>query len=346
MLDAVPGDLDKREGSFVWDAIAPASIELAQLYIALERVLALAFAGDHRGAAYGLYLERRAAEHGLLRNAATKATGEVTFAGSDGAVIPAGTLVATTGGIRFVTTAATTVQGGKARAIVESVEPGDRANVPSGAVTMLPMSIPGVTGVENKAAMEGGTEAETDAALTARLLEKVRHPSTSGNVAHYLQWAKEVAGVGDARVLPLWNGPGTVKVILIDAEKRPAAASIVADTAAHIESVRPIGASVTVESAAGLAINVTAEVTLDMSVPGTTKEKVSALFEAALQQHLQDIAFRQSYVSYARMGTLLMNIPGVQDYANMTINGGTANLSLADTQVAVAGTVVLTCLTE
>ena len=37
MLDVVPSDLDKREGSFIYDGISPAAIELALAYIELDR---------------------------------------------------------------------------------------------------------------------------------------------------------------------------------------------------------------------------------------------------------------------------------------------------------------------
>ncbi|MDF2651716.1 MAG: Baseplate family protein, partial [Paenibacillus sp.] len=36
MLDRVPDDVDKRQGSIIYDALAPAASELAAIYIALD----------------------------------------------------------------------------------------------------------------------------------------------------------------------------------------------------------------------------------------------------------------------------------------------------------------------
>ena len=44
------------------------------------------------------------------------------------------------------------------------------------------------------------------------ILKKVSLPATSGSKYHYIQWAKEINGVGNAKCLPLWNGNGTVKL--------------------------------------------------------------------------------------------------------------------------------------
>lgn len=335
MLDAVPSDLEKREGSFIYDAISPAAIELALAYIELDRVLQLGFAQT----TYGQYLDYRAAEHGLTRKPATKATGQVTITGSEGTVVPSGSVFATGSGVRFVTTAEVTIDAtGQVVADIEAEEAGASGNVPANTITVIPVAIAGVTGVNNPEPTSGGADEESDADLLARLLEKVRTPATSGNASHYKQWALEVAGVGDAKVFPIWNGPGTVKVVVIDSNKQPASAEIVQNVADYIEEVRPIGATVTVESATGLSIDITATIVLDT---GAVLADVQAAFESALTDYLADIAFIQNYVSYAQVGSLLLDTPGVLDYSNLTLNGGTGNVTVGDTQVAVLGTVTL-----
>jgi uncharacterized phage protein gp47/JayE len=210
--------------------------------------------------------------------------------------------------------------------------------VPTGSITEIPVSIAGVTAVTNANPTTGGTDQETDAALLERLLEKVRTPATSGNVAHYLQWAKSVSGVGDAIVFPIWDGNGTVKVVVIDANKEPASAEIVSDVEDYIAEVRPIGATVTVVAATALDIDVVATLSL---ATGAIVADVKTAFEAALVSYLQQIAFKQSYVSYAQVGSLLLDTPGILDYSNLTLNTGTGNVAIGDAQVAVKGTVTL-----
>lgn len=336
LLSRVPDTLNKHEGSFIWDALSPAALEIAQIYIELDLVLQWGFAQT----TYGEYLDYRAAEHGLERKAATKAVGQVTITGTHGAIVPENSLFATAAGVQFETVAEVTIDETETiTADIRAVEAGNRGNVPAGVITEIPVSIPGVTAVTNALPITGGTDTETDAALLARLLEKVRLPATSGNVAHYLQWAKEVPGVGDAKILPLWNGAGTVKVIVIDSNKQPASADIVQNVADYIETVRPIGATVTVVSATSLAINVSATLTL---AEGYTIPGVQPAIEAALTAYLKGIAFQQDYVSYAQIGNFIIDTPGVLDYANLLVNGETGNVAIETEQVPIKGTVTLT----
>lgn len=69
MLSNVDDGLDKREGSVIYDAIAPAALELANFYIALDMVMNEVFA---ESASY-YYLIKRASERGLLPREETKA---------------------------------------------------------------------------------------------------------------------------------------------------------------------------------------------------------------------------------------------------------------------------------
>ena len=77
--------------------------------------------------------------------------------------------------------------------------------------------IPNLTLIRNEKAFTNGTDEETDESLLERLLDRVRHPIGSGNKSAYRQWAKEISGVAEAEAIPLWNGPGTVQVIIIGA---------------------------------------------------------------------------------------------------------------------------------
>lgn len=335
MLENVPSDLDKREGSFVQDGLSPAAIEFALAYIKLSEVLQLGFAQT----AYGQYLDYRAAERGLTRKTATKAVGFVTVTGSNGTTIPVGSLFATAAGVQFQALTSGVISEGQTEINVEAVEPGASGNAEAGYINQIPVSIAGVTAVTNAYATSGGVDDESDEDLLNRLLERVRTPATSGNKAHYIQWAKDVAGVGDAKCFPIWNGPGSVKVVVIDSNKQPANNGIVLEVAGYIEEQKPIGATITVESATGLNINVSATIVL---VSGYVLSDVQSAFEQAIIDHLKEIAFKYSYVSYAKIGALLFDTPGVADYSNLLVNAGAINVPIGDNQVAIKGTVALT----
>lgn len=348
MLDAVPPDLDKSEGSFIYDALAPVAAELAQAAIWAQEVLRRGFAET----TFGQYLDLRAAEHGLTRKPAVKAAGQVTFTGTPGTVIPADTQVSTVGSeaapaIFFVTKSDATIgTEGTVTVDIEAVEAGASGNVAAGTITMLVQPVAGVTSVTNTAATSGGTDVEDDASLLARLLAKVRNPGTSGNKADYKNWALEVSGVGDAQIIPLWNGNGTVKVVLLDTNKLPASQAIVDAVQAYIdpdpaqgEGKAPIGAAVTVVAATAVNINVSAIVIHD----GTrTIGDIQADFESALVNYLKEIAFSNDpTVRYNKIGSLLLDVQGVTDYSNLLVNGGTSNVAINAGEVAIKGTVSL-----
>ncbi|HWL13457.1 MAG TPA: baseplate J/gp47 family protein [Ureibacillus sp.] len=183
-----------------------------------------------------------------------------------------------------------------------------------------------------------GADEESDEALYNRFLEEKNSPATSGNMSDYKRWAKEVAGVGDVKVIPIWNGPGTVKVIIIDSTKRAASTELIDNVYEHIEDVRPIGATVTIVSGKEKNINVTATVTL---ANGYNIGQVQIAFKELLINYFSSIAFRDTYVSYARIGNLLLETPGIGDYANLLINNSTANIILLDEEIPVLGTVSL-----
>lgn len=202
------------------------------------------------------------------------------------------------------------------------------------------------TAIDNDKA-EGGTDAETDASLVARYYDFLRNPGTSGNAAHYRQWAREVDGVGDVQVMPLWGGPGTVKVLLVSPNNQPVDNTVVSNCAAHIEKNRPVGPTVTVMSAAGLSIDVSASVVIKSS---TTAKAVQSAFETALSAYLQKLtaeAYAQAAVgdyevTYNRVGYILLDIDGVVDFTELTVNGGESDIVIAADEVPVPGNVEVT----
>lgn len=335
MLNNISDDYDKSEGSFFCDAVTPVATELSKSYGEQDKILEHVFVET----ATDDYLTRKCAEMGINRKQATKATGQVEITGTAAAVVPQGTLVATEL-VTFETTKKTTLDNtGKVTVNVECKQVGAVGNVPANSVKYFPVTLEGLDKVNNMEPFTGGYDTEIDEQLRERFYEKVNEPPTSGNVAHYKMWAKEVQGVGDAKIFPLWNGNGTVKVVVCDAEARAASAELIGEVSTHIEVERPIGAAVTVESATEKAINVSAKITL---IHGRTLEQVKTDLEKSLVEMFKVIAFNGAYVSYAKIGALLFDMYGVGDYSDLLINGGTENIPLYDVEIPTFGTVVLT----
>lgn len=502
MLDALPDDLDKSEGGFVWDALAPAAIELALAAQWAQEVLRRVFAST----TFGAYLDLRAEEHGLTRRPAVQATGVVTFSGVQGTVIPVGTRVSTASSdvvpaILFETTEEATIPpAGIVDVPVRAVEGGIDGNVAAGTITFLATVLAGVNSVTNAQPTSGGLDEEDDASLLARYLQRVRNPSAGGNKADYINWALEVPGVGGVAVVPVRDGPGTVSVVIVDSDKKPADQALVDkvqdyiapphrllfeaedlplagqggsidgtqvddsgdsvklmhdpdDDAAVLHQIKdadtellpqpgiwqarirlkadstsssvallwiamwndtigaeaeqspggdpavlslaaedlstsfaeyvlpfywngsdyihlaifrqrtdtttvvwvdqvtyrstfsrddgdgkaPIGARVSVEPATAVLVNVSATLTI---ADGYNAASVQAAVTQSIDAYLKSLAFTSDNdVRYARIANAILDTPGVQDYQNLLVNGGTANVTIGEQEVAVLGTV-------
>ncbi len=336
MLSSIDNSLDKREGSVVHDLTFPAAIELAHAYIELDSVLGLGFAETTEG----IYLDLRAGEFGLTRKPSVKAKGSVTFSGPAGTIVPASTRIQTAKNVFFVTLSDVALTNGTGTVEAEAEVGGVRGNVSAGTINALaPGPLYGIVTVTNPTAFDGGSDTETDEALLQRLKTHVQKPVTSGNANHYKQWALEVPGIGDAKVYPIWDGPGTVKVVLLDTEKTAPAQTIIDATAEHIEANKPIGATVTVVGASELAVDVSASLTLSN---GATLEDAETQFTSLLNDYLKSIAFTGEIIRYTRIANLLLDVTNVIDYSDLTVNGGTVNVQPNDEQVGVAGVVTLT----
>ena len=295
----------KIEGTFEYDMLASNSIEFAKTEVELEQLYKACFADT----SWGEYLTMIAEQYGVLRRAATKATGTITLTGKG--IVPTGSLFTTAAGTKFQTLEYRNVNG-TADVPVEAVNAGEAGDVKENTITVIPMSIPGITAVTNAEATSGGYDEEDDEDLLKRYLEKVRLPATSGNKHEYYEWAKSVSGVGDARVIPIWNGPGTVKVIIVDANMQVAPASLIQSVADYIETVRPIGATVTVVSPTPIPVTITAKIsgTLD-------KEQFLKDVNAYIAGKGMDLRS----LSYARCIDILLNQTTVADCADVRLNG-------------------------
>jgi uncharacterized phage protein gp47/JayE len=335
MLDNITDKVDKTENSFVHDAISPAAIKFAEAYIDLEVLSGKLDVENLEGDE----LERYVYQHsGIERRPATKARGTVRVEGEEGARVSRGDLVAA-GDINFIVLESKDIGvEGFTEVEVECEELGTIGNVPADAITQFPISILGITNVYNPEPATGGYEEESDRELLERYYEKIKTPAISGNKHHYLVWAKEVVGVGDARVIPLWDGPGTVKVVIIDSNKEPASQALIDEVSKHIEEERPIGADVTVTSAQPKKIDMELTIIKDEM---HTLEQVKANIRKGISDYFAEVAFRQDFISYAHIGRVLLDCEGVLDYSDLTINGDTENITLDYEEIPILDEVIV-----
>lgn len=329
-------DISTREGSYANTLVSVAAYQLFKLYQQFPSLLHMVFPDETSGE----YIDKNAAQVGMTRTPGTKATVGVTFTGTDGTYIAAGTaLYAPESGLQFLTTEDATIANGSATATAEAAEVGSDYNLPSGSITSLYVNIAGVIGVTNAAAATGGTDVESDADFFARYHQRRTLPITSGNKNHYITWATEVNGVAYANCEPLWNGNGTVRVIIAGADRGPVDETIRQNCYDHIEEERPIGATVTVVSVVTREIPLTATVTL---LDGYTTEDVKNQLTAAVGELLASQTFGEEVrVPFSRFLACLLQCPGVADYSALTVDGGMSAITINAEDAAVVGTVAI-----
>ena len=167
-------DVSAVEGTFSFDTLAANAKEFEKAYAEMDLMMDAAFPQT----SWGIYLDRLADElAGLSRRAATPAVVTLSIAGTAGVTVPAGSLFATASGTNFATDEAVKLDDkgtGTVKATAQSTGAG--GNVAAGSITVIPVSIYGVSKVMNEAAAYNGYEEETDGALLERILFAVRQP--------------------------------------------------------------------------------------------------------------------------------------------------------------------------
>lgn len=340
MIADIDDKYDKSKGSFVYDVLSAGANKFAHYDESIDTMVERRFATT----ATGKDLQYVVVDHGVIPKTSTKSNGPVTITGIVGSPITKGEMVSADAvKFKFIQDSIIPASG-TIDVMVECEIYGTKGNVPIGAIRFFPKTLQGLQSVTNKTAFTNGYDGEEDPELKERFFEKVQEPATSGNEAEYKAWAKSIAGVSDARVIPLWdknngkNGAGTVKVIIINSDKRAADQTLIDSVKTYIESVRPVGATVTVESAAELLINVSATLIL---APGQVLDNVKTVVKTNITNYLKTIAFKQSFVSFAAISSIIFNSQGVTDVSNLNLNGGAANVQIENEQVAVLGSVLV-----
>lgn len=331
----VPNDLDISVGSYEYDAIEPTNTEFAVAYFMLRNVILIAFP-QH---SFGEWLTLAAEARGVYRKQSTFASGYLAITGAVGVIIPAGTKftnVVPAGSalpIKYYTVQKPGTIGadGSCRIKVVADDSGIVGNVTAGEICLNITDIPNLTLIHNPEAFTNGADEESDESLLERLLERVRHPTGSGNKNDYRQWAKEVPGVVDAEPIPLWDGPGTVQVIIVGAGGIPIP-DIVPNVKEYLDPAdhegegvgkAPIGAVVTVITTDNYAIRIDInglEYQSGYNLSITKAEIIKAVKEKIAEVSIGGLVRIHDVEDSVR------HVIGIRDFAEVLLNGRNANI--------------------
>lgn len=339
MLDRVPDDIDKREGSVIWDALSPAALELEFLYMSLEYTLNQGFADTSERE----YLIRRCAERGIIPYEATNAILKGVF-------IPS-TIDVT--GQRFSLNKLNYVvikpiEGEDGAYQVQCETSGTAGNQNFG--SLIPIEY--IDGLESATLTElliPGEEEEETEALRTRYFEAFRNKGYGGNVQDYLDKTNSIMGVGATKVTAVWNGAGTVKLTILDAEFNRASSALIETVQNEIDpyqdgkglGVAPIGHIVTVDTADEITVNVSTVIEFDIGYgwgnrQGAIAENISA-YLLELRKNWGNV--ENVIVRISQIETRLLSVPGIIDVSGTKINGTAGNLTITGNGIPVIGAV-------
>ena len=267
MLDSVPEDIDTREGSVIYDALAPAATVLAEQALNMADIVRETYIST----ADGQFLDYRAAEHGTARIKATKAQVRATATDETGAA-----LTTVRVGDQFSSIGAEpityTVQSVEDdhSFIMASNTAGTSANSYTGQILPITPN-DALNYAEITAVTVPARDDEDDETLRSRLLQATPWLAYGGNIADYQAMLADIPEVGAAQIYPTWAGGGTVKLVIVGTDYLPASASLISEVKEKIDPVpgqgvglAPIDHTVTVVAPAPKTLGVSISVDVDI----------------------------------------------------------------------------------
>lgn len=288
------------------------------------------------------FLLRIAAMFGITPTPAAFATGNFTATGTNGTLIPAGTIIRLDEATAYrVVTGQTISGGGTATLPLIALIAGTTANIPAGTTLTFESPVLGVaaTGVVATGGMTGGASEENTEEVRERLLLRLRQPPTGGSDQDYIGWTLRAPGVTRAWVYRHELGLGTVVVrfVLDDPDTGevgfPSGGDISA-VAAIIAAERPTTAYVEVVAPTDLPVPFTISL-----VPNTADTRAAATSE--LDDLLRRVAepgdgAGRGTVLLSQIRTAVGNAAGVTDY---TITVPSANVVPGTGALPTVGTI-------
>ena len=359
MLDNVPDDIDQREGSIVFDALAPAAMAMAQQSLQMANIIRQSYIKT----AQGEFLDYRAVEHGTARYVATQTEVKAKFLDSDGNAINNVQI-----GDQFASIGETpifyTVQkvNDDLTGELTADDPGTTANSYIGQI--LPVtSNDSLSWAEITEIVAPARDEETDDHLRDRLLKADDWVAYGGNVADYLSMLSKISEVGAGQVYPVWNGAGTVKLVILNNDLMPASPDLVKKVKNIIDpedrealgyGLAPIDHQVTVVAPSILTVDVASTVTIDSkqnadTVKAKIKDAIENYFELLRQSwNTVDQKTGRGYsqtVYRSKILSQMMSVEGVINASVPVLNGIDGDIALTfnnqTSELPILGEVVL-----
>ena len=350
MIDRVTAkypNLDNREGSIIFDALAPAAIELAIMYVELDNAMKESF------------VETATREY-ILKGCEQMGMDTSVFAASRGIHkgvfnIPVAIGSRWSCDIYNYTVSEEIDKEGELYAYrLECDTYGTAPNNQTGTLIPITENPQDLTSAELVGVLIEGENETPDDEVREAYFEYVNSVATDGNVAQYKRWCANYDGIGHARVFALPDGvPNTVKVSILSESNTKASDELIEEFQNYLDpgikgmgdGVAPIGAFVTVTTATEMPINVSGTIKL---ANGYSEEEVKTNITNVLTKYFSELAYTKSQVPYMNVGATILSAEGVDFIADLTIGyfnedlnievSGITDIYLDDEVIPVVGT--------
>lgn len=346
MMANLPADIDDMPGGFPYDFTMPAALEKAEfINFHLVRAIMIGFPQY----AWDDWLDLHGQQVHLLRHEEQRATGYVTVGGKTGTLIPAGTIFCVPSVDNAPAIEYSTDEDGiigdeeKILLAVTAVVSGIGSNVPPNSITIMKSPNKNVMSVNNENQVTGGTERESNDNFYDRIAAEYANSMTYlGNDSDYVRWAKE-AGAGDCIVISAADGPGTVKLVLVDENGQPAGDTLLNAVYRHIVSPDDRSQRLLPTACAKLSCVAATMTMISYTCTGLVYDDTTSIkqivedFREAVKA-VYDQAKNEGVLRYNDIRPLLSTIPGVEDFDTFLINGKMENIGLAKTEYPETGT--------
>ena len=327
-------NLDDREGSLIFNALAPAAIELAIAYTELDNIRNESFVDTASRGYILLGCEQMGIDIGQFGASAG------TFKGEFDVEVEIGSRW----NCDLYNFLVTEYIGKNAnnyheyKMLCEST--GTGANNLTGTLTPITDAPSGLTHAALTECLIEGENEKTDDEIRTTYYNYLNSNVQDGNVAQYERWCNEYDGVGNYKITPLQYGANTVGISILSASNRAASQTLIDEVQKYFDpgiegmgnGVAPIGAFVTVSTASELPINVSATITLKSGYSDTSG------INTAIEKFFYDIAYEKTQVSYMTLGAAILDVEGVESISNLKLNNSTNDITLGTYQIPVLGT--------
>jgi len=315
-LDNLKNPLSKMEGTYNFDIAATFGITAEEVYKELEFWEKQTFIDT---ATEDEYVDKHALMFGVKRRVGTKAKGTLKITGKANSIIEENTIFLNRDGIKYKSLRKEYLStAGVAEIEIECLSEGKIGNAAIGEITTFEIQNSNIYSVTNEKEIINGYDKE--------------------------QWAKQVDGVGKVLVKPLWNGNGTVKVLIANYNNDIADSSLIQKVRERIQSDdgRPVGADVTIESFRAKTINIEVNNILKSGYAlSDVKERIESLLKAVIKTGNATFEkANKTILSINRLEKAILEIDGVNDNF-VKVNNSNSNIEIADDEILVVGTVII-----